>query len=64
MSYIDLLIYNQNIKKQEENKTFDNENVLQISIDDLNELKYFDYLENLKNKKEIKEDKRVIEIDL
>lgn len=64
MSYIDLLIYNQNIKKQEENKTFDNENVLQISIDELNELKYFDYLENLKNKKEIKEDKRVIEIDL
>lgn len=63
MSYIDLLIYKQEIKK-EENKTFDNENVLQISIDDLNELKYFDYLEKLNNKKEIKEDKRVIEIDL
>lgn len=61
---LDLVIdeYNKKIEKREETN---NENVLRITIDDLNELKYFHYIEQQKNKSINQvEQKRVIEIDL
>jgi len=49
---------------EKEKNEVNNENVIQIHIKDLNELKYFHYLESLKKKKDIKEEKRVIEIEI
>jgi hypothetical protein len=61
---LDLVIDEYN-KKNEKREETNNENVLRITIDDLNELKYFHYIEQQKNKSINQvEQKRVIEIDL